>query len=77
MTAFHFHGFVWELMGGIAELAGGVTLYLCSERAEYLNGRYFDSNWDIDEAEARREEIVARDLLKLTLRGEFGDKVVA
>jgi hypothetical protein len=42
-----------------------------------LNGRYFDSNWDIDEAEARREEIVARDLLKLTLRGEFGDKVVA
>jgi hypothetical protein len=33
------------------------------------------SNWDIDELEARKDEII-ENLLKIDLRGEFGSGVV-
>lgn len=58
----------------VAELAGGVAVYLCTERAAYLNGREFNVNWDVDEAEAKKEQILERDLLKFKLAGEFGAK---
>ena len=55
-----------------AELAGAVAVYLTTERAKYLNGRYASVNWDIEELEARKDEIVSKGLLKEGLKGVFG-----
>ena len=55
----------------IAELAGAFAVYLTTERAKYLNGRYASVNWDIEELEARKEEIVSKGLLKEGLKGVF------
>jgi hypothetical protein len=54
------------------ELGCNVCVYLCTPRAEYLNGRYMAASWDIDELEAKKDEILEGDLLKFTLRGKIG-----
>lgn len=54
-----------------AELAGAFAVYLTTERAEYLNGKYASVNWDIEELEARRDEILSKGLLKEGLKGVF------
>lgn len=54
------------------ELASNTTVYLASERAAYLNGRYMAVSWDIEELEAKKEEIKEGDLLKLVLKGNIG-----
>ena len=46
-------------------------MYLTTERAQYLNGRYASVNWDIEELEARKDEIVSKGLLKQGLKGVF------
>jgi NAD(P)-dependent dehydrogenase (short-subunit alcohol dehydrogenase family) len=46
------------------DLAAGTCLYLATERADYLRGRYVSANWDLEAVEGRREEIVEKDLLK-------------
>ncbi|KAH9860623.1 hypothetical protein J1614_011954 [Plenodomus biglobosus] len=54
-------------------LPGGLTLFLCTERAEWLRGNVISVNWDIEEMEAHREEIVGKKLLKLKFTGaKFG-----
>ena len=46
------------------ELAASTMLYLCSGSADWLNGRYIDSNWDLGEVESRwKNEILEKDLL--------------
>lgn len=30
------------------------------------------ANWDVDELEARKDEVIEKNLLKMDLRGEFG-----
>ena len=55
-----------------AELAGAFAVYLTTERAGYLNGRYASVNWDIEELEARKDEIVLKGLLNEGLKGVFG-----
>jgi hypothetical protein len=34
------------------------------------------SNWDTDELEARKDEIVEKNLLKIDLRSEFGSNLL-
>ena len=46
------------------ELAAGTCLYLVSPRADYLRGRYVSANWDLEEVEKHRAQIIERDLLK-------------
>lgn len=46
------------------DLAAGTCLYLATPRADYLRGRYVSSNWDLEAVEARKEEIVEKDMLK-------------
>ncbi|KAL3448217.1 hypothetical protein BJX65DRAFT_317461 [Aspergillus insuetus] len=60
------------------ELVGAVGVWVTSGDKSFLSGRYLSINWDVEELEARREEIVEKDLLKLCHRGEFGgpDRVV-
>jgi hypothetical protein len=33
------------------------------------------SNWDVDELEARKNEIMEKNLLRIDLRGEFGSNL--
>ncbi len=47
-------------------------MYLASPEAQFLSGRYMSANWDVDELEARKDDIIKRDLLKMDLKGEFG-----
>jgi NAD(P)-dependent dehydrogenase (short-subunit alcohol dehydrogenase family) len=54
------------------ELVGGTTVWLCQEKAKFLSGRFIAANWDVEDLLSRKEEIVKDDLLKLTLKGQFG-----
>lgn len=51
-----------------AELSGGVTVYLAAKQPDYLSGRHLSVNWDLEELEARKEEIGLSEKLKL---GQF------
>ena len=50
------------------ELAGAFCLWLCTDKADFLKGRFVRANWDVKELQARADEIVRDDLLKLRLR---------
>ncbi|KAI4700382.1 hypothetical protein J4E89_011024 [Alternaria sp. Ai002NY15] len=54
------------------ELVGGTAIWLCQEKAKFLSGRFIAANWDVEDLLSRKEEIVKDDLLKLTLKGDFG-----
>ncbi|KAL2850406.1 hypothetical protein BJX68DRAFT_255152 [Aspergillus pseudodeflectus] len=54
------------------ELVGGVTVWLASEQATFMNGRYMSVNWSVDELVERKDEIVSNGLLKIGLQGKFG-----
>ena len=49
------------------ELAGDTFAWLARERRSWLSGRFIASTWDMEELEARKDEIVSRDLLKFRL----------
>jgi len=44
-------------------LCGGFLVWLTKQKREYLSGRYVSVNWDVDELETRKEEIVKDDKL--------------
>jgi NAD(P)-dependent dehydrogenase (short-subunit alcohol dehydrogenase family) len=48
-------------------LAGDTVVYLTSERRQWLSGRYVNVTWDMPELEAKKEEIVSGDKLKVKL----------
>nr|POE80986.1 short chain dehydrogenase andi [Quercus suber] len=48
-------------------LCGAFLIWLVKERREWLNGRYLDATWDVEELEQKRDEIVAGDKLKMRL----------
>jgi hypothetical protein len=47
-----------------AEQTGALALYLASSRADYLKGSLTSVNWDLEEMEARKEDI-EQGLLKI------------
>lgn len=49
------------------ELAAHTIVWMTRERREWLSARYVSSNWDMGELEAKKDEIVAKDLLKVRL----------
>jgi NAD(P)-dependent dehydrogenase (short-subunit alcohol dehydrogenase family) len=46
-------------------LTGGLSLLLCTERAEWLRGGLVSVNWDLEEMEEHKNEIVEKRLIKL------------
>ena len=50
------------------ELAADAVIWLVKEPREWLAGRFFCVNWDVEELEARKDEIVEKDLLKFRLK---------
>ncbi|KAI0729726.1 putative oxidoreductase [Fomitopsis betulina] len=49
------------------ELASHTMVWFVRERREWLAGRYFSCNWDVDELEAKKQDIVDGDKLKVRL----------
>lgn len=47
-----------------AELPADTVVWLCSQRREWLSGRFVCGNWDMEELEGRKSEILERDLFK-------------
>jgi NAD(P)-dependent dehydrogenase (short-subunit alcohol dehydrogenase family) len=54
------------------DLAGGVAVWLATEKAKFMNGRYMGANWSIAELMERRDEIISNGLLLEELQGTFG-----
>jgi NAD(P)-dependent dehydrogenase (short-subunit alcohol dehydrogenase family) len=54
------------------ELAGGTALWLATEEAHFMNGRYMSVNWSVRELAERQEEIIKDNLLIMELKGHFG-----
>jgi NAD(P)-dependent dehydrogenase (short-subunit alcohol dehydrogenase family) len=54
------------------KLSGGLGVWLTTEEAKFLNGRYVSANWDVDELVARREEIVNGGKLLIDIVGDIG-----
>ncbi|KIJ33845.1 hypothetical protein M422DRAFT_182767, partial [Sphaerobolus stellatus SS14] len=54
------------------ELAGGFTLWLTTqtEKTDFLRGRFVDSNWDVNDLLARKDEIVEKGFLWTGVRGQ-------
>ena len=48
------------------ELTGALALYLAQDRADFLKGSLTSVNWDVQEMEARKEDVVKKGLLKTT-----------
>lgn len=48
-------------------LAGGLAVYLAAagDRADFLRGGYLHANWDVEELERHREEVVEKKLVRL------------
>ena len=49
------------------ELTGDSLVWLAKEPRVWLSGRFVSVTWDMQELEQKREEIVAKDLLKFRL----------
>lgn len=54
------------------ELVGGVAVWLATEKAQFMNGRYMNVNWNVTDLYERREEIQKEKLLQIDLQGSFG-----
>ncbi|TVY38702.1 Short chain dehydrogenase, partial [Lachnellula subtilissima] len=68
MTAGAFQRFALDT----PELVGGIGVWLSTEKAAFLNGKYVSSNWSVDDLAARKEEIVSGGKLSLILKGDLG-----
>jgi hypothetical protein len=57
----------------LADLFGGLTIYLAGAQADFLRGRFVGANWDVDELERYGDQIVEHGLLKnQPFKGDLG-----
>ena len=47
------------------ELAAGFIVWLTKEFRQWLGGRFLYANWDVNELEARKDDITSKNLLKV------------
>jgi hypothetical protein len=45
-------------------ICGGFCVWLTSECRDWLSGRYVIANWDVEELEAMKDDIIMEDKLK-------------
>jgi NAD(P)-dependent dehydrogenase (short-subunit alcohol dehydrogenase family) len=48
-------------------LCGAFLIWLVKQRREWLSGRYISATWDVEELEAKKDEIVEGDRLKMRM----------
>lgn len=53
----------------IAALSGGLAVYLSHPHADFLSGRFLSVHWDVDEVQARKDEIITKNLLQVEIGG--------
>ena len=53
----------------VVELPGRFCVWLASQEAKFLRGKFVWVNWDVDELKARKEEIMGTDFLNTGLWG--------
>ena len=61
-----------EILDGVPftdtpELSGDMVVWMTKERRQWLSGRYIDCNWDVSELEAKKDEIMKGDKLKVRM----------
>lgn len=55
-------------------LFGSLTVYLAGSQADFLRGRFLAANWDVEDLERHKEEIIAEGLLKTQpFKGNIGN----
>jgi NAD(P)-dependent dehydrogenase (short-subunit alcohol dehydrogenase family) len=54
------------------ELSGGFAVWLATGDKKFLTGRYVAANWNVEELENRKEEIMDGNLLTFGMKGKFG-----
>ncbi|KAK3387783.1 hypothetical protein B0H63DRAFT_470908 [Podospora didyma] len=57
-----------QLLIDTPELPADHMVWLAKERREWLSGRFVFSNWDVAQLEAKKDEIVERNLLKFRMQ---------
>ncbi|KAJ5376927.1 Glucose/ribitol dehydrogenase [Penicillium cosmopolitanum] len=50
-------------------LPADTIIWLAKERRDWLNGRFVWSNWDLEEVEGKKDEIIEKDLFKFRMTG--------
>ncbi|KAJ5707560.1 hypothetical protein N7488_007361 [Penicillium malachiteum] len=53
------------------QLVGGLAVWVSSGDRKYLSGRWLTANWDVEEIEKRKDEIVQKNLLKYRIHADF------
>ncbi|KAL3476705.1 hypothetical protein BJX99DRAFT_258255 [Aspergillus californicus] len=64
--------FLAPFVGDTPELVGGTGVWLASGDRAFLSGRSMTVNWDVDELEAKKQDIVDKNLLTILRSGDFG-----
>ncbi|KAK5049394.1 hypothetical protein LTR84_004323 [Exophiala bonariae] len=54
------------------ELVGGTGVWLASDAANFLTGRFVSANWSVDDLVKKKDAILASNDLKLIYQGRFG-----
>jgi hypothetical protein len=54
------------------ELVGGIGVWLATDKARFLSGRFISANWSVDDLMARKDELIAGNDLKIVYQGKFG-----
>ncbi len=60
-----------------AELVGGVSVWLATDRVAFLTGKYISANWSVDELIQRKNGITCEGKLSIALVGKFGSEQFA
>ncbi|KAH7407322.1 hypothetical protein BKA64DRAFT_666299 [Cadophora sp. MPI-SDFR-AT-0126] len=59
---------IWDpILVDDVELCGGYCVWLTKEKRGWLSGRYVSAEWDVDELEAMKDDIVKGEKLKFTM----------
>jgi len=53
-----------DVLTDTPELAADTLVWLCRERRDWLSGRFASVNWDMEELEQKKQDIIQRNLLK-------------
>lgn len=54
------------------ELVGGSVVWLATNNARFLSGRFVSANWSVDDLQQRKDHILASTDLKMIYAGTFG-----
>ena len=49
-----------------------MAVWLATEHAKFMNGRYMGVNWSVAELMERKDEIISKGLMLVELQGAFG-----